>query len=296
MSVTKGKSIGIVARLENSGEPVTANIHMVETTGNGTLTWNDKMTGLVLVSNEKVEVINDILGQSQCVLSVPPDSVQGIYQMDDDGNPTGNNLLTVTGRYGRTIDLNTQLPTATELLATYYKGGSVQNEMLGVSVGTARIVISADVALEKGLSQVLEIEVVAKASDSGGGGGSGDYETFELSGPGTLAWTRSGYYYPNGGGFNQTPNAGGIEYMLVTKGRWTLLRKWMFGGTGTPNGHDVSAFITRMVITGTMLVVPNGSSAYAVGNPGSGGTLTVTADYIYGDKSGTVTKSVTVGL
>ena len=295
MSVTKGKSIGIVARLENSGEPVTANIHMVETTGHGTLTWADKMTGLVLVSNEKVEVINDILGQSQCVLSVPPDSVQSIYQMDDDGDPTGSNLLTVADRYGRTIDLNTQLATATELLATYYKGGSVQNEMLGVSVGTARIVISADVALEKGLSQVLEIEVVAVATNSGGGGGSGDYETFELSGPGVLTWTRDGYYHP-GVGFGQTPGSGGIEYMYISKGRWTLLRKWMFGGTGTPNGHDVSPFITRMVITGTMLVVANGTFGYAIGNPGSGGTLTVTADYTYSDKSGTVTKSVTVGL
>jgi hypothetical protein len=317
MSVTKGKSIGIVARLENSGEPVTANIHMVETTGHGTLTWADKTTGVVLVENEKVEVINDIVGQSQCVLSVPPDSVVGIYQMNDDEEPTGSNLVTVATKYGRTIDLNTQLATGLELLASYYKGGAVQNEMLGVSVGTARIVISADVALEKGLSQILEIEVVAKSTTGGSSGGSGDYNTYELSGPSTLSWggpswggEQGGYYYPPGvinqnGGFNQTPNDGGIPFTSISLTRWTLLHKWMFGGTGNPNGEDVSPFITNMIMTASSgLCVRSGTFAagsrmgiYAVGKPdGSGTTLTITADYEHGEHKGTVTKSVTLAL
>lgn len=301
-SITKGKSIGILARLENSGEPVVANIHMVETTGHGTLDWADRTTGLVLVENEKVEVINDIVGQSQCVLSVPPDSIVSIYQIDSNGRATGDNLVVVDTKYGRTIDLNTQLATGTELLVTYNRGGSVQNEMLGVSVGTARVVISADVALEKGLSQVLEIEVTAKSTVTDSGGGSGDYHNYELSGPSTLSWVLSGYYYPPGvvnqnGGFNQTPNAGGIEYMAVSLSRWPLILKWMFGGTGNPDGYDVSPFITNMILTASSGLCVRSGSIYAIGKPdGSGTTLTITADYEHGAYKGSVTKTVTLAL
>jgi hypothetical protein len=303
MSITVGKSVKIIARLENSGEPVIANINMVETTGLGSLTWADRETGTVLVEEEKTEVINDIVGQSQCVLSVTPESVVSIKLMDSEGVATGSDLAVPASSYGRTIDLNIQLATGTELLASYYKGGSVQNEMLGLNVGTARVIVSTKAALEKGLSQTVEIEIVAKTTP-GGGGGSNNYENFELSGPGVLNWSLTGYYYPATGGFNQVPNAGGIEYMLVMLSRWTLLRKWMIGGTGTPNGHDVSPFITHMTMTGSGLVVlatgpyvSGNMGGYAVGKPSSGGlSLTVTADYVYGDKRGTVTKSVTLGL
>ena len=305
MSITVGKSAKIIARLESSGEPVTANITMIETTGLGSLLWADRVTGTVLVEQEKTEVINDIVGQSQCVLSVTPNSIVSINLIDSDGFPTGSNLTALTSLNGRTIDLNTQLATGTELLASYYKGGSVKNELTGLRVGTARVIVSANVSLEKGLSQTVEIQIVAKtvpANDDGGSGGNDNYETFELNGPGAISWFRSGYYFPpgvinSGGGFNQSGGAGGIPYFLLEKNKWYLLRKWMFNGTGSPTGHDVTGCITSMVITGSVLMVANGNSCYAVGDPGPGGTtLTVTTDYQYGGKIGTVTKSVALGV
>ncbi|MFA5397875.1 MAG: hypothetical protein WC346_17830 [Methanogenium sp.] len=155
-----GETAKIVARLENSGEPVTGTINMSESTGCGRLTWSSRETGTVLVEKEKTEVINDISGVSQCVLAVKPVSVVGVWVADSDGNATGNNLyLTGTADLGRTVDLNLRLTTGTELVVTYYKSGSVENEITGVKAGKAQVTVSAAVNTEKGLSEIVEIEV-----------------------------------------------------------------------------------------------------------------------------------------
>lgn len=315
-SIRVGQTAKIVASVENSGEPVSASVSMAETTGNGVLSWASRMTGEVLVSGETTEVVNDIVGQSQCMISGVPTSVTGVWRIDEtaknrlvadqrtlamikisypdsseipywetridndqiayeaaQANPTatGDNLYSEVS--GTTIDLNVYVPTGTSLVAIYYKSGSVENTLRGVKVGTAKVVVSLNVSLEKGLSQVVDVTVSETSTETGGTGGTGGTDSgdiYTVEGPGILNWYSDGWWnsvfnwiYPVSlsSGTNE-------EVWRCDLGQWSVVRN--------RNGVNTKVSCVRGISCSTF-IASLGSTSYVIGkNPGS---ITITLDY-----------------
>ncbi|MFA5394416.1 MAG: hypothetical protein WC346_00170 [Methanogenium sp.] len=160
---TKAK---ITAYLEQGGMAVAGIINMAELSGFGKLDWTSKATEIVDVT-ENTEAINAIYGQSQCEVSSVIESVVGVWEYtrdEDTGEDTkiGDNLYESFD--GKTIDLNTHVSTGTELLVEYTRGGSVVNYLTPVSMGTARIDVSAPSSAEAGLSQVVQVTIEDSSS------------------------------------------------------------------------------------------------------------------------------------
>jgi hypothetical protein len=153
----------IYAFLENSGEAVSGVIHMSEITGNATLQWTEMMTGTVLIEMEEAEAINDIPGQTQCVISANADSVVGVWLRSDAGEKIGDNLFSEI--LGNTIDLLSFVSTGTALLVDYYRGGGVINYLTSVykslyqESSVSKVIVSAEVNTEKGLSQEVNVTI-----------------------------------------------------------------------------------------------------------------------------------------
>lgn len=164
-TISTGQSV-IDVYVENGGCPANVVVHMLEVTGNGYLAWADKATETITITGEKTEVVNDIFGQSQCVLSCPITTVTGIWLIDAYGQKTGSNLY--SSFVGRIIDLNAFVATGTEVLVDYTRGGSVRNYLKGSHVGDAQVNVSVDVDTEQGLTQSIKVSIV---SDTGTGGG-----------------------------------------------------------------------------------------------------------------------------
>jgi hypothetical protein len=278
MSIFIGKTAKIIASLERSGEPVTANITMVETTGHGTLAWKTQVTGNVTVNNEEVDVINNIVNQSQCVLAVTPSSVVGIYAIDTNGHPVGSNLVIMLTTYGRTIDLNVQLATGTKLLATYTKGGSVENYLLGVSLGMAQVIVSANVGLEKGLSQTVEVAVETKSVPDTPSPPNPSSASFSVSGPGVLQWYRSGYWYNDG--WASVPYSGGIEVWYLSLGQWGVVCN---SDPIVSDSVQINARGLTCSVFHKLASYPGVAPTFGIGsNPG---TITITLDYTWHNRA-----------
>lgn len=211
----------ISAYLENSGSAVSGIIRMVEVTGKGTLDWSAQATSTIRITDTKSEVINAIVGVSQCVVPDNINSVVSVYQVDSDGNAFGSNMYSSFS--GKVIDLNSIYPTGTNVVVDYWRAGSVDNYLTGAVAGTSQINVSADVSNEAGLVQTVQVTVQAApvvtpdpvpdegggsgGSDEGGGsGGSGDTgttppsTTYYVSGPGLVhrygfGWVEKPEYY-----------------------------------------------------------------------------------------------------
>jgi len=198
-SIVKNESSStITAYLENSGYPVTGLVRMTEVSGKGTLSWSEKQTETILISGEKTNAVNDIVGQTQCILGSTITSVSGVWQVDVDGNKTGNNLY--SSFYGRTIDLTIYVLTGTELLVDYYRAGSAINYLTGTAVGVSRVDTSVDVDTEAGLMQSIQISISDAAPSPTPTPDPGPTpptpppaETYTLSGPGAVSWSTRPY-------------------------------------------------------------------------------------------------------
>jgi len=191
-SIVKGESSSkITAYLENSGYPVTGLVRMTEVSGKGTLSWSVMQTETILISGEKTNAVNDISGQTQCILGSTITSVSGVWLIDVNGDKTGNNLY--SSFYGRTIDLTIYVLTGTELLVDYYRAGSAINYLAGTEVGVSRVDTSVDVDTEAGLMQSVQVSisdpVPTPTPTPDPDPTPPAAETYVLSGPGAVAFS-----------------------------------------------------------------------------------------------------------
>jgi hypothetical protein len=221
-SIEVGETSEIVVYVENGGMPVSGTIHMMETTGKGSLQWNSMPTGVYTVTGEKTEAINSISGVTQCVTNSVITEVFGVYTIDEENVQGTINYYSAFN--GRTIDLTTYLPTGTNLVVNYSRAGSITNYLTGVSAGTAQVITSMDVNTEEGLSQSSSITITAPPEkaitpDPGGPGGPGG--TYFVRGPGAVQFKGSyAYYDPQaGGGFNRY----NLPLYEQTFGPWLLV-------------------------------------------------------------------------
>lgn len=121
-------SIGInqVAALvvygEEAGAPITTGrmvyLEILTNKGLGTLSWGRARLGAVRIKNERAGVRNDIANVSRVDVSRFISSVDGVWQVDDDGNEVGANIYAGTFA-DKTIDLSVSLPTGTDVAVTY---------------------------------------------------------------------------------------------------------------------------------------------------------------------------------
>ena len=215
---------------------------------------------------------------------------------------TGSDLYSAL--YGRTIDLLSFVATGTPLLVDYNRGGGVRNYLTAVyrsasqPDSVAKVVVSADVNTEAGLSTTVNVTVrgyetpatTGGGTTGGGTTGGGGSVTYELKGPGTFSWSRSVWYNPGLGGFVFTPEPGNIELCEFSLGRYSVVR--------TVNGVSTTVQTTGKAINYPAFAISMGwgpGTVYGIANPGPGGmTLTVTADYNDAGTTGTVSKSVAV--
>lgn len=139
-SIRIGEISAVLAYVEESG-PVTVgrNVYMAEVTATkrGKLSWGVARVGVVAIANEKVSAINEISGITQCELSMFPESVSSIYQVNVNGDPIGGNLY--SSHVGKVVSLSANLLTGTDLVANYNAHGAALNHFTGEFLGEARI-------------------------------------------------------------------------------------------------------------------------------------------------------------
>jgi hypothetical protein len=144
-SILVGESARVLTYVELGGAPVTDGRTVYNTIdtipSHGHIQWTSNSLQRVSVTNEKVTAINEISGLTQCELDMFPASVSAVYRFteDDEGSisRTGNNLY--SSHSGKTVTLNAQVVTGTELVADYVAQGAVVNVFEGLSVGTDTI-------------------------------------------------------------------------------------------------------------------------------------------------------------
>jgi hypothetical protein len=273
MSIQVGQMATIIAKLENNGEPVSGTIRMVETTGNGTLAWGVMETGDVSVVGEKTEAINNISGQSQCVISSVPLSISNIRRVDEDLNviTSGNLIVTEDGFYGRTLDLSEFVETGQPLLVDYLRSGTVVNYLTGVKAGTANVIVSADVNLEAGLSKIVTVEITAAVPVTPSSGSSGSYDVVPTTPPadewyaaGPTVCKRQGYYDTTFGPWSLRSSSGQVIRSTYCNIQITTGRGWLqTNGAYLTVGPTCYGQTITLKVSGSYLHVENGKQISA---------------------------------
>jgi hypothetical protein len=160
-SIHVGEVASLLVYVEESGPATSGRTVFMwdqSTVERGSLEWKVARLGKVAIANEEATARNEVSGTTQCEISMFPDSVDSVYQADEEGEPVGADLY--ASHNGKTVDLTLQIATGLKLLVNYTASGAALNRFTGESVGNARIAAEIFTTREEGTEASTTISVM----------------------------------------------------------------------------------------------------------------------------------------